>query len=73
MRAPYYASVKYFAHADARWHKLDEEEWSVMRPPPAKRPGCDRVRKGADLCSTHGCILLDRCARKGGAHRHPEP
>ena len=29
MRACYCASVKYFAHADARWHKLDEEEWSM--------------------------------------------
>ena len=28
MRACYCASVKYFAHADARWHKLDEEEWN---------------------------------------------
>ena len=35
MRACCCASVKYFAHADARWHKLDEEEWSMSTSPQA--------------------------------------
>ena len=64
------ASIKYFAHADARWHTLDDEEWSIVHPPPAKRPGWDRIKKGADLCSTHGCILLDRYA---ALHSYPWP